>query len=80
MSDFIATLLSKSARTWIWLSCMLGGLLLVGCNMQPTNERQIGRQPDIFPDYIGVTVPVDMAPLNFAMADAVTVSSAPPAA
>ena len=68
--DRATLLLSKRARTRIWESCMLGWLLLlVGCNVQPANERQIGRQPDIFPDYIGVTVPIDMAPLNFAMAD-----------
>lgn len=69
MSDHKTSLLTKRARTRIWVSCMLAWLLLVGCNVQPANERQIGRQPDIFPDYIGVTVPVDMAPLNFAMAD-----------
>jgi hypothetical protein len=60
----------KKVKTLIWeLPCMLGWLLLVACNAQPANERQAGTQPDIFPDYIGVTVPVDIAPLNFAMAD-----------
>ena len=48
---------------------LMAVLLMAACNQRPSNERQVGAQPRIFPDYVGVTVPADIAPLNFAMAD-----------
>ena len=44
-------------------------LLLTGCQPQPHHEKESGSLPDIYPDYIGVTIPADIAPLNFAMTD-----------
>lgn len=35
----------------------------------PTNVAQKDELPDIYPDYIGVTIPVGIAPLDFSMAD-----------
>lgn len=45
------------------------GFLLVGCHSKPTDVTQQDTLPDIWPDYVGVTVPVGIAPLNFSMAD-----------
>ena len=44
-------------------------LLFASCAHTPVNVRQVPRLPDIYPDYTGVTIPVGIAPLNFAMAD-----------
>ena len=33
------------------------------------NAAVTDRQPAIFPDYVGVTVPATIAPMNFSMAD-----------
>lgn len=44
-------------------------LLLMGCHSTPENVAQKNELPDIYPDYVGVTIPVGIAPLNFSMAD-----------
>ena len=44
---------------------LIGLLGLVGCRQEPTDAVLVKQQPVIYPDYIGVTVPVDIAPLNF---------------
>ena len=46
------------------------GLLLASCSHQPADVRKAESLPAIFPDYIGVTIPAGIAPLNFGMADA----------
>ncbi len=40
-------------------------LLLAGCSHAPQNVRQDNSIPKIFPDYVGVTIPAGIAPLNF---------------
>ena len=40
-------------------------ILLSGCSKIRKAVQTADMQPDIFPDYIGVTVPVNIAPLNF---------------
>ena len=40
-------------------------LLLTGCTKTRKAARTADVQPEIFPDYKGVTVPVNIAPLNF---------------
>ena len=42
-------------------------ILLSGCSRIRKAARTADVQPEIFPDYIGVTVPVNIAPLNFMM-------------
>ena len=43
--------------------------LIAACGSQlPENYAESNAQPDIYPDYKGVTVPVNMAPLTFEMA------------
>jgi len=44
-------------------------LWLSGCSSVPSDVQQSERLPDIYPDYIGVTIPASIAPLNFAMSD-----------
>ena len=47
----------------------VGCWVLVACSSTPTNVTKVNQTPEIYPDYVGVTIPVDIAPLNFAMAD-----------
>lgn len=44
---------------------ILSGLLLAGCSDSPQNATKLDQQPKIYPDYIGVTIPAEIAPLNF---------------
>lgn len=44
-------------------------LLLSACAERVSNARHEAVQPQIYPDYVGVTVPVNIAPLCFNMAD-----------
>lgn len=49
---------------------LLSVLLLTACTTETVSDaRQEKNQPHIYPDYLGVTVPVNIAPLNFGMAD-----------
>ena len=45
------------------------GLLLSSCNSRPDNPTKVDRLPEIYPDYVGVTIPVGIAPLDFNMAN-----------
>ena len=40
-------------------------LAVLACTGNPDRFEPVGRQPDIYPDYIGVTVPATIAPLDF---------------
>ncbi|MBR2291595.1 MAG: PD40 domain-containing protein [Prevotella sp.] len=44
-------------------------LCLVACTSAPEHPTKVDRLPAIYPDYIGVTIPADIAPLNFNAAD-----------
>lgn len=44
-------------------------IVLLGCQSTPKDVTSVNELPDIYPDYVGVTIPVGIAPLNFAMAD-----------
>lgn len=48
----------------------VGCWLLTSCNSMPENVSKVDKLPNIYPDYIGVTIPVEMAPLNFDCPDA----------
>lgn len=48
---------------------MLLGCALTSCQERVTDATQIGTQPAIYPDYVGVTIPVNIAPLDFCMQD-----------
>ena len=44
-------------------------LLLLSCNSEPENAKQANSLPDIYPDYINVSIPPNIAPLNFLVRD-----------
>jgi len=46
-------------------------LFLASCTETVSDAKQENGQPQIYPDYVGVTIPVNIAPLNFCMADEV---------
>ena len=57
---------SRTLQGLIWMS----SLLLSACSQQlPTDYTQSDSQPRIYPDYVDVTVPVNIAPLTFEMDD-----------
>ena len=43
--------------------------LFCSCVQEPKDISRAGTLPEIYPDYIDVTIPADIAPLNFNMAD-----------
>ena len=52
--------------------CICAVLLLMACTETVSDAKQEAEQPRIYPDYVGVTVPVNIAPLCFNMADETT--------
>jgi len=44
-------------------------VVLTACSHQVENPQKAHRQPAIYPDYIGVTIPAGIAPLNFCLDD-----------
>ena len=48
------------------MSC---SFLCMSCAEQVESPEMVDTFPDIYPDYIAVTVPVGIAPLNFTMKD-----------
>ena len=57
--SFFRSLLSSS------LSLSLALTLLLSCSSVPENVKTVDKLPAIYPDYIGVTIPEGIAPLNF---------------
>ena len=51
------------------LSIGMALLLFTACTETVSDARQEAGQPRIYPDYIGVTIPVNIAPLDFNLAD-----------
>ena len=43
-------------------------VMLSACSVSVDTPQQMNRLPEIYPDYTGVTIPVNIAPMNFAMA------------
>ena len=54
-------------RKGLWF--IVYSLLLVACSSEPKGLGRAGTLPEIYPDYIGVTIPADIAPLNFNLID-----------
>ena len=55
----------KKRLTAIYLICMA----LCSCATRPDIISHVDAYPEIFPDYTDVTVPVNIAPLNFEVTD-----------
>ncbi len=47
------------------LSCILLTAMLTACGSRPHDVSSVNTLPPIFPDYAGVTIPAEVAPLNF---------------
>ena len=45
-----------------WALITLLSFLVSACSLHPDHVQMVNQQPDISPDYIGVTIPVDIAP------------------
>ena len=50
-------------------SCLLllTSCILMACTETVSDAKQEANLPAIYPDYLGVTIPVNIAPLNFSM-------------
>lgn len=48
---------------------LMTAVMSVSCTEAVDNAAVTDRQPAIFPDYVGVTIPATIAPMNFSMAD-----------
>lgn len=56
-------------QTVYFFSLLLSICLLAACSSGPQKAEVVNELPAIYPDYVEVTIPVGIAPLNFAMAD-----------
>lgn len=57
-------------RIYKKISCLLiVGIWFVSCNERIENPQLINEHPEVVPDYIGVTIPSTIAPLNFTVTD-----------
>ena len=69
--------ITKNLKTYLTMgkinssisALLLMTLVLLSCNSRPKDVSMADQHPDIYPDYVGVTVPVGLAPLDFTMAD-----------
>ena len=65
----ICSLYNEDMRKQVLNILSLLLLLLTGCQSRPQNVVTTDHLPEIYPDYTEVTIPTDIAPLNFAMTD-----------
>lgn len=56
---------------------MAGILLLASCAQTHENAEQVDHLPNMYPDYADVTIPVNIAPLNFEIRDKTLPTSKP---
>ena len=47
------------------ITLFITALLLVGCTSLADKATETNATPPIFPDYIGITIPINIAPTNF---------------
>ena len=52
-----------------WQAILIVGIICISCTSSPKDIARLGKLPEIYPDYIGVTIPADIAPLNFNLTD-----------
>ncbi len=50
----------------LWLVMIV--CTFMACTSRPKNVKMVDAYPNIYPDYVEVTIPSDIAPLNFSMA------------
>ena len=54
--------LKKNINAIIFLAAILP---MISCSVRPQDATQLSEEAPIFPDYKEVTIPVNIAPLNF---------------
>lgn len=60
--------MSRSLATPLIVLALAAALLVISCTDEtPTSAVAVGRPPEISPDYAGVLIPPNIAPLNFAV-------------
>ena len=47
--------------------CSIAALMFCSCASEVQNAKQVNKLPGIFPDYVGVTIPADIAPMDFSL-------------
>ena len=52
-----------------WQALLIVGFICISCTHSPKDVVKVDSLPEIYPDYIGVTIPADIAPLDFNFAD-----------
>ena len=52
-----------------WILWLVVAWVFVGCTSKPDNAVVVDALPEIYPDYVDVTIPAGIAPLCFSMAD-----------
>ena len=58
-----------SLLSFISFFLLLSSSIFFSCTLKPENPVKSDQLPSIYPDYIGVTIPVEIAPLNFNCTD-----------
>lgn len=48
---------------------LLSSYIFSSCSLKPEHPTKVDQLPQIYPDYVGVTIPADIAPLNFDCTD-----------
>ena len=48
----------------LYIMCVVA-VSLFSCTPTVENAKKVDRRPSIYPDYLGVTIPAGIAPLNF---------------
>ena len=56
---------SRIAQRTLRIIVFAYSVLMFSCSQQPVDVQNTDALPPIFPDYVGVTIPADIAPLNF---------------
>lgn len=60
---------NQSLKYSVCLALLAVLMFLSACSDRPENPQESGKLPAIYPDYVGVTIPVEIAPLNFNCTD-----------
>jgi hypothetical protein len=64
------TLRNSAGMNMMWNMLVMAGLVLLGsCSSLPGDYTEKEVYPPVFPDIVGVTVPVNIAPLNFRLTE-----------
>ena len=58
-------------RKTIYIYLLLLVAMMTGCTPNPENVKESSELPPLYPDYVDVTVPENIAPLNFLLRDSI---------